>query len=286
MKTKLLFAALCLQCAAHAQFSAGAKLNFTGGNIGSQNLQKNLDYQRSMNPQITEWDATRKWGMGFGIGGFVAYNFTDRFSLLLEPTVDFLSYGMDFKRVDDTRNNNGTGSITTQSTTSTMSMAYVSLPLMARYSLTKNNFFIEAGFGINFTGSPKITTTENSQSDHYILNTLNNSTIDPSYSVQTKLDVFSSMRGSFIMGLGKSFDLKGRMLTLDVRYSLPLTKSEMFTTNVSYNSGLFGPNDLLGINGKEDAERNAPSYLLNDFRMSTITLSVAFTIFRHVSVAQ
>ena len=285
MKTKLLFAALYLQFFAQAQFSAGAKLDFSMGNISSQNLQKNLDYQRNMDVHITQWDVTRKWGLGFGVGGFVTYNITDRFSLLLEPTINFLSCGLNFKRVDNYLNNNGDGTITTQTTTSDMSLIYVSLPLMARYSLTKNNFFIEAGLGVNFTGVPNITSTENSQTDHYNGGNLTGTTVDNSYSVKTKLNVFSSPRGSFIFGLGKSFDLGGRALAIDIRYSLPLTKSEMFTTDASYNSGIFGANNLLGINGKEDAERNAP-YLLNDFKMSTITLSVAYTIFRRVSVAQ
>jgi len=281
IKSKLVLSILFLQCVAQAQFSAGAKLNFSTGNIGSQNLTKNLDYQLSISPDITEWGVKRRWGLGIGFGGFVAYNFSERFSILLEPTIDFLKCGIDFKRVENNLDGKGNGDIKTESTTSNINLAYFNLPLLARYSVTKNNFFVEAGLGINFTGVPTITSTSNSQKDNYNNGVLDKTIIDPSYTLQTKLNVFSSPRVNFIFGLGKSFDINGKALTIDVRYSLPLTKSEMFTTDGNYNDGRFQQNDLLGINGKIDAERNAP-YLLNDFKMSTITLSVSYTIFKQV----
>ena len=74
------------------------------------------------------------------------------------------------------------------------------------------------------------------------------------------------------------FDVKGKNLSIALRYSLPLTQSETYATDVGYNDGRFSYNDLLGINGMTDAEKNAP-YLPDDFKMSTLTLSFGLLLF-------
>jgi len=279
MKTKLLIASLGLCITASAQFSAGIKLNFNSGNISSANLVKNLNYQRMVNPKITEWNVKHRWGLGFGLGGFVAYNFSERLSCIAEPTIDFLNCGIDFKRVENKLDNNGNGDIKTESTISDIKITYFNLPLLLRYDFTESKFFVQGGLGINFTGTPVIRSTENSVKDNYNNGVLDNTIIDPPYTLQTRLNVFNSPRFNFILGIGKSFGINGKDLTFDLNYNLPLTKTEMFTTDGNYNDGVFKQNDLLGIGGKTDAESNAP-YLLNDFKMSAITLSVSYTLFK------
>ena len=279
MKTRLLIAFLFLYVTVNAQFSAGPILNFNVGNISSTNLIKNLNYQRNINPKITEWTVKGRWGVGFGAGGFVAYNFTKKFSCIVEPTIDIYNCGMDFIRVENKLDINGNGDIRTASTISDIKILAFNLPLLARYSFTESNFFVQGGVGIDFTGTPIIRSTGILQKDSYKNGLLDKTTIDPSYTLETKLNVFNSPRFNFVFGIGKSFDISGKPLTIDLRYALPLTRSEMFTTNGAYNDGVFNQNDLLGIDGKTDAERNAP-YSLNDFKMSTITLSASYAIFK------
>lgn len=279
MKIKLLIASLGLCITANAQFNAGLKLNLSSGNIRSANLVRNLDFQRDLNPKITEWDVKVRWGAGFGIGGFVTYNFSDNFSILAEPTIDFLQCGIDFNRVENKLDNNGDGDIKFESTTSDITITYFNLPLLARYTFTESRFFLQGGIGINFTGSPTISSTSAVQKDNYSNWALNKTTIDAPYNLETRLNVFNSPRFNFIFGAGKSFDIKGKDLSIDLRYNLPLTESQMFTTNGNYNEDVFNNNDMLGFAGKIDAENNAP-FLLNDFKMSVITLSVSYTLFK------
>lgn len=279
MKTKLVIASLCLHFAANAQFSAGVKLNLSAGKINSANLQKNLDYQRYTNPKITEWGAKERWGAGFGFGGFAAYNFSNRFSFQVEPTINFLKCGIDFSRVENKIDNTGNGDIRTESTISDINITYFSLPILARYAFTENIFFIQGGIEVNFTGTPTIQSSGSVQKANYTNGFVDKTTIEPTYFLETKLNVFNSPRLNLVLGVGKSFDIKGKDLTLDLRYNLPFTKSEMFTTDGNYNDGVFKHNDLLGIGGKIDAENNAP-YLLNDFKMSVITLSVSYALFK------
>ncbi|MES2285490.1 MAG: outer membrane beta-barrel protein [Bacteroidota bacterium] len=279
MKTKLLIASLGLCITANAQFSAGLKLNLSSGNIRSNNLVKNLAFQRDFNPKITEWDVDVRWGIGFGLGGFVAYNFSDNFSILAEPTIDFLKCGIDFNRVENKLDNNGDGDIRFESTRSDINLTYFNLPLLARYTFSESKFFLQGGIGINFTGSPTIQSTANVRRESYTNWALDKTTIDASYTLETRLNVFKSPRFNFIFGAGKSFDIKGKDLSIDLRYNLPLTESQMFTTNGNYNEDVFNHNDMLGFGGKLDAENSAP-FLLNDFKMSVITLSVSYTLFK------
>jgi hypothetical protein len=90
--------------------------------------------------------------------------------------------------------------------------------------------------------------------------------------------VFASPRTNFVFGIGKGFDINGKLLTIDVRYNLPLTKSEMYTTDGNYNDGVFKKNNFFGLDGKTDAEKATP-YLLNDFKLSYISLSLTYALF-------
>ena len=279
MKTKLFLVSFLFCITANAQFSAGVKLNLSYGGINSANLVSNLSYQQALDSKLTEWSVKERWGYGFGFGGFAAYNFTDNFSGLVEPTIAFLNCGIDFTRVENKLDSKGDGDINTDITTSDISITYLDLPFLARYTFGENKIFAEAGFGFHVAASPDITSTASSEKDSYKKGVLDKTNIDPQYTQTTKLNVFDNPKVNFIIGLGATTELGGKPLSIDLRYNLPLTKSEMFTTDGGYNDGRFKKNDLLGYDGKTDAERDAP-YLLNDFKMSTITLSITYALFK------
>lgn len=264
---------------ASAQLSAGIKINLGMGGISSSNLEKNLNYQNDLAPKITEWNVTQSRGFGFGFGGFVAHSFSDHVSFIAEPSVNFLKCEIDFERIENKVNSSGDGDIHSDATASDIEVSYFSIPLLVRYQFSPGGFFLQSGIGINFTGTPTITSTETSSKDHYKNWVLDKTTIEPSFTLETKLNVFASPRFDFVLGAGKSFDLNGKELSIDIRYNLPLTQSEMFTTDGSYNDGRFKKNDLLALGGKTDAERDAP-FLLNDFKMSVISLSLSYALFK------
>ena len=263
---------------AEAQFSGGVKLNVGMGGISSANLEDNLAYQNNYDPKITDWSVDQKWGFNFGFGGFLAYNFSDHFSILTEPTINFLQCAIDISREENNVDANGDGDVKTETTESDINLTYFSLPILVRYEFP-SKFYVLAGLGINFTGSPGITSYAYSQKVDYKNGGVDKTTIDPKTNYETSLNVFDSPRFDFVIGIGKTFEVGGKDLNIDLRYNLPLTKSEMFTTDPYYNDGQFKHNDLLGLDGKTDAEKSAP-YLLNDYKMSVLSLSVAYTLFK------
>lgn len=261
----------------HAQFSGGLKINLGSGGIHSSNLEENLNYQDVTDSKITAWTVDQRWKFGFGIGGFVAYRFSDRFTFLAEPTVNIFKCGIDITREENNIDSNGDGDIKFETTESEIDHTYLYLPFLARFEFA-SKFYLLGGLGIHFAGSPDIASTATSQKDDYKNGILDKTTIDPKGYLETDLNVFDSPRYDFVLGLGKAFDMNGKELYIDVRYNLPLSKSEMFTTDPRYNDGLFKHNDLLSLKGKTDAEGNAP-FLLNDFKMSMVSLTIGIALF-------
>lgn len=262
-----------------AQFSGGIKINVGSGGIHSSNLEANLSSQDQVSSKITAWTVDQHWKFGFGIGGFVTYRFSDRFSFLAEPTINFFKCGIDFTREENNIGSNGDGDIKFETTESDIEHTYLYMPLLARFEFA-SKFYLLGGLGIHFMGSPGIASTAYSQKDDYKNGVLEKTTIDPKAYLETDLNVFDSPRFDFVLGLGKLFDMNGKDLYIDVRYHLPLSKSEMFTTDPRYNDGQFKHNDLLSLKGKTDAEYNA-SFLLNDFQMSMVTLNIGFALFNN-----
>ena len=262
----------------NAQWSGGLKINLGTGGIHSSNLENNLNFQNNFDAKITSWTIDQHNGFVFGFGGFAAYSFSERFSLLTEPGIHFLKCGIDFTRQENDVDINGNGTIKTETTESDITLTYFSLPFLARYEFA-SKFYLLGGLGINFTGAPGIISTAFSQKDEYKNGALDKTTIDPRYALDTRLNVFDSPRFDFVFGIGKSFEVSGKALNIDIRYNLPLTNSEMFTTDSYYNDGHFKHNNFLGLDGKYDAEKNAP-YLLNDFKMSVLNVSIALTLFK------
>jgi hypothetical protein len=139
----------------------------------------------------------------------------------------------------------------------------------------------EMRFAVNLMSKPLLTSHE--KYDHsYWTNVAGEDIIDStkSYSVDTKgkLNSFKQVRYNFVLGAGKMFRLngRGRNLYVDIRYSLPLTKSSMYSTGNNFDNAL--NNRIFGYSGKSDAETLVPQHQLNNFKLSLITLSLSYTL--------
>lgn len=93
------------------------------------------------------------------------------------------------------------------------------------------------------------------------------------------LDNFNATRLSFIVSGGITLDVSGKNLLIDIRYHLPLTKSNMYTSSLAFDDAASDNNEVFSIFGKTDAELYAPQYPLNDFKTGRITLGVSMLLF-------
>ena len=84
--------------------------------------------------------------------------------------------------------------------------------------------------------------------------------------------------------MGTDFELYGRNLSVDIRFNLPLTKSAMFTTDEVYDDITYINNNVFGVLGKDKAESEAPAYMLDDFKMSMIMVSIGYSLFNKSNI--
>lgn len=157
-----------------------------------------------------------------------------------------------------------------------LKFTYFNFPLLAKYSFEK--IYALGGLSFNFIGKHEITSNETKKTETFSGNILTDTKIE-TRAVTAELNVFKTSRADFVLGIGTFFDVADRKLSLDLRYNLPLTKSEMYTTGIAYNDNTFKNNEHFDVWGKIDAELDAPQYPITDFKMSTIIISVSYTLF-------
>lgn len=260
-----------------AQISIGPKIGLGFGQIKSKNLKGNFEIQQQMDSDILTWDVNNRIGLFAGLGGFVQYDVSETFSLLGELSFNSLrsSTRISYHENDLSA---GSGDITTIESKARINVSFFSLPILAKYSLSETGPYFLGGFRINIAGTPRISSEETRERDVYSNGNLIDRSIETRM-VSADLNNFGSARMDFVLGGGTSMDLNGKNLFIDLRYNHPLSRTEMFTTNPSFDDLAFKNNEVFTFWGKTDAELEVPSKRLDDFRMGFLELSVSYTLF-------
>ena len=257
----------------------GPKLNFGGGMLKSKNLQKSFEVRNAKDADIVAWDVKNKPGFHFGIGGFVEYTVNNNFSVVGELTYNFLNSKINIDSEENDVDGDGNGDIKTIESEAKIKLSYLQLPVLAKYTFSDDmGLYGVGGFGLNFVSTPEIVSSETKTKEVYVNGVLIRTDIEPR-SVSADLDNFKGTRLSFIVGGGITLDAGGKDLLIDIRYNLPLTKSEMYTTNWVYHDIAYDNNEVFSMWGKNDAELEAPQHRLNNFKMGTITVSIAYVLY-------
>jgi len=283
MKTiTILIAAFAITVNVYSQdFAFGSKINFGAGKVNSKNLVESFEFQALNDFKIKTWEAKSKLGVVFGLGGFADYVINEQFSIKGELTLNFLSnkFKIDYFE-DDVDPTDGNGDKTTIESQAKVKFSYFSLPVLAKYNLPiGENIYALGGFSFNFITSAKIESEETRTREDYVNWVLVNTDVEPQL-VNAELNIFKSPRVNFVIGAGTQLQIGDNNLQVDLRYSLPLTKSELYTTDVVYDVNTYKNNEVFHILGKRDAEFDAPQFRLDDFKMGSIELSLAYTLFQ------
>lgn len=275
-KTIFSFSLFIFFSAASAQFSIGPKINLGAGRVSSKNLKDNLGFRNQTNPDIQIWDIKYKFGSQFGLGAYFEYNINDNFSLLSELTLNSLSHKITMDYFENDLDGSGDGDKKIITSEAQLKFTYFNFPLLAKYSFEK--IYALGGLSFNFIGRHEIFSNETKKTETYSSNILTDIKIETD-AVTAELNVFKTSRADFVLGIGTFFDVADRKLSLDLRYYFPLTKTEMYTTSIAYEDNTFKNNEHFDVWGKTDAEIDARQYPLNDFKMSTISISISYALF-------
>lgn len=272
-----IFFMTCLLQVEAQKWSIGPKVNLGMSWISSHNLNENLNAQLLTNKELKQWHESVSPGLKLGLGASVAYNFNANVALLGELTWNTMNskINMDYSR---NRVVNGDGDITSVSSEALIKSNCISIPLLIKYSFSgEQGLYALAGMQFSFLGTPLLESIETRTKASYNNGFLDKTTIE-TRAINAPMNVFETNTASLTLGLGYSIKAGTRNLLLDLRYNLPLTHSEMYTTSGVFEDNAFENNQIFGYPGKVQYEFNAPGFPLNDFKMSSVELSIAFIL--------
>jgi hypothetical protein len=262
---------------AQDKYIYGIKINPSTGYLNSPNLNKIVNAEKAMDPEVTRFDAHARLRLNFGFGAFFEYRINDKMSALAE-----LSYNLNNTKIlmnyeNTVLDSNNTGDITKIASEANIHLSYVNLPLLFKYTLSAGGkYYLIAGPAINIARKPFLKSHEVETSTHYSNGTIDKSITNP-VDISAKLDKFKTVQLAFVVGAGKIFKFTsvGNNLNIDIRYSLPISHSQMYSTNPVLNTALL--NSIYGVEGKNATENVVPAFKLNNFKLSVITVSVGYT---------
>ncbi|HXA01242.1 MAG TPA: outer membrane beta-barrel protein [Cytophagaceae bacterium] len=255
----------------------GIKINPSAGYLNSPNLNKNLNTQKGLDPQVTRLDAHARLRANFGFGAFFEYRINDKMSALTELTYNFSNTKILINKESSNLDINQSGDITKIASEANIHLSYINLPVLFKYILSQTNrYYLIAGPAINIAGKPFLKSHEVETFTQYTNGTIDNSSIT-TLDISAKMNKFKTVQFAFVVGAGKIFRFTsgGNNLHIDIRYSLPVSHSAMYSSNPAMDNAML--NNIYGISGKNAAETTAPNYKLNNFKLSVITLSIAYT---------
>jgi len=169
-------------------------------------------------------------------------------------------------------NSNGDGDKKTITSELKIKTTAFNFPLMVQYSIEENkDIRFATGLEFLFVSKPSLESYETKTKDTYVNNALTKTQIDIAQ-FNAKADVFSTVHTGLIFSLGKTFNISDKNFYIDLRYHLPITKSMMYTTNINYDNVVMKNNDVFDVWGKTDAEIDAPSFPINDFKLCIIEI--------------
>lgn len=257
----------------------GVKANPTLGFLRSSHLKESVAEQKNLDG-LSQYNYHTAPRLGFGFGGYVEHYFTGNISGLFEPTINFADCRSYLNSTKNNLDNTQSGTINTIHSQVDIHLAYFNLPILFKYVFDhRNKFYAVAGPSVNLFFTPHILSKETNDTSTYSNGTLVTSAIS-SENNRAKLNSFSKVNLNFILGVGKTFHLngRGRDMNVELRYNLPITHTTAYTNSASFAENTYN-NSVYSSAGKAAVEAQVPQYKLDNFRYSSFSISIGFTLF-------
>ena len=249
----------------------GAQLGLGVGSLKTTSLTTYFDAEVSDEQCVKHYSLREQMGFAYSIGGFLEFGLSDK--LAVESGISFQSAHAELitVHIQDKVNREITDS------KNIIIVNSLHIPILAKFYFTGGNGpYALGGLGLDFVMSAKIKTDETVTEETYsgsgdLIGTANT----VSASVTADLDGFSKMRTSLIIGAGMLLDVGNNGISVDLRYSLPMTKSEMYTSDSTFDNST-EKSDVFGIT--EQNEIASDGYALDDFKMGVIMLKIGYRL--------
>ena len=249
--------------------SYGAKIGLGTGYLKTKNMPAYFESEVTNEKCVKKYTLDSKMGFSFSIGGFAEYSISDNLAVLGELNFQSINSKLEINHIKDKETREITNSI------NKFTISSLNVPLLARYYFSgKTSPYATAGFGFDFVMKAKLKTDETETEETYnssgeLLGTAAKSTS----ATEADMNGFKKFRTSFVLGGGIFLDAGKNGIAIDLRYSLPLTKSELYTSDISFDNST-EKSDIFGITEKTDIENDG--YKLDDFKMGVLMLTVGY----------
>lgn len=261
-------------------FEISPKLSFGTGRIHSKNLTESFNQRNAIKSDVLTWNVKQKFGFTFSIGGCFQYNINQNIAVIGELSFNSLRQKIIIDYFENDIDGSGDGDKKTITSEAKIKTTWLGFPLLAQYSFgDEQKLRIMGGLEFMFMGVPKIESDETKTTETYVSNALVDTKTEVAR-ISTTLNEFKSPRTNLLLGIGTTFNVSDRNLYLDLRFHLPLTKSQMYTTDWVYDDIAFKNNEVFSVWGKSDAELDAPQYRLDDYKLGTIDIVVRYVLFK------
>lgn len=210
--------------------SYGAKVSMGSGFLKSASLQDHFAERNRASESIKEFDIKNQFAFTYSLGGFISYSLQPNLTILAELSYQRLQANATIEFMEDDAIS-GLSSRESITSKNKFSMNSVNIPLIARYHVNQQ-FFAQMGFAFDFLLSNDLQAEETIIEQEFdsgnvvaTEKTLLNNTAE--------VDGYTSTRSSFLLGGGTTLKVSGSDLTLDFRYHIPITKSQIYTSDLA-----------------------------------------------------
>jgi hypothetical protein len=262
---------------AQQKYIYGIKINPSAGYLNSTGFNKNLESWKAFDPQITNLSSNSRIRANFGFGGFFEYRINDKMGIRAELTYNLCNSKILINYERSNLDASSTGDIVKIASEANIHLSYVNLPVLFNYTLSQSKrYYVIAGPSINIALKPYLKSHEKETYTHYTNGTIDNTIVTP-LDISARMNKFKTIQFAFVIGAGRIFRFTsgGNNLHIDFRYSLPISHSAMYTSSAKLDDAML--NNVFGIAGKNAAETLVPAHKLNNFKLSVMTLSIAYT---------
>jgi hypothetical protein len=266
---------------AQMQLRAGVKVAPGFGFIKSRNLKKIYNDIEENYPgeEKATFNATARVGNHLTFGGFADYKYNEEFFFMVEPTFTYSFNRIILNSRIEDLDEKGTGTVTNISSEAKIRAAYFSLPLSVKYRFNqRKDFFALGGFAFNFHFTPTLKSNEQIVTLRYLSNEAFETTRDE-IETKVKLRGYRLLNVNAFIGVGKVLNPYGRNIIVDVRYSVPLSKSPLYVEGGSSDKMI--QNNVFTEEGKNQINSTYPQYPLRDFRMGVLQFSVSVALYKN-----
>jgi hypothetical protein len=259
-------------------WNVGPKIHSGVSWLTSANLDRVLEAQESARPGLT-LEQNSVPGLVLGLGGTFLYSYNQSWGILAEVT---LSRSVSHMRGTYNLSSvvEGTGTQQEEKSDITITSDAINLPILFKYTFREGRGpYLLAGAQISFTASPDIETSEDQSSATFSNHTVNQSSALHT-SARATANVSKDSRLSLVGGIGYPVHFRRHTLLIDVRYATVLEGTPMYTLDDQFQQNTMENGKVYSRRGKVDYESYDPGRFIDDFRLSSVEVSVSYLLFQ------